>query len=96
MKIIEQHGGEFIVRMAKHELEELVLHFIDVDRDKPVLDGEELGDLAKHIDYWLRENGGDGFKGQRDDLLAACEDAFRHYDLSSEILYQAIKKAKGE
>ena len=33
---------------------------------------------------------------QRDELLAACEEAYKHYDRASEILRVAIKKAKDE
>ena len=55
MKVIKQEGDIFTVQMNKGELDSLIIHLIDVDREKPALEGEELGDLADHISHQIAE-----------------------------------------
>ena len=52
MKVIRDYGERVIVELGARELDALMLYFIDVDRTKPILDGEYVGDLAAHIEYW--------------------------------------------
>ena len=56
MKVIRDYGERVIVELGARELDALMLYFIDVDRTKPILDGEDVGDLAAHIEYWLKEH----------------------------------------
>ena len=62
MKVIEQRGNEYIIQMAKHELESLIYHLIDVDFDPQktlIMDGDELGDLTAHLKYNRDQNSGE-------------------------------------
>jgi hypothetical protein len=56
MKVISLDiAGSYTVELSKAEMECLIETFIDVDRTRPALEGEDLGSLEVAVQHTLSE-----------------------------------------